>query len=489
MKKAIHVFCLISVLFYTTVLPSRAYAQALPAGQFAIAVGKTIMTKMKFKGFAANDPKYGATIRAASMTLTDVAVTAASTGGSIVLGAVGAPVWLALLGSVAIGYGVKIGLDYFMPNLPVPAPDVSKNIELQPPTNSVFPSVSYEKKTSVPNPDKTIQPIIFPDEAWYGGDDRTVGVDGFFNYINSAPQYEINYTATSIVDSGPIDYFTNGNLITAYKNVSWTQQYCQGGIDIKPACTGEKYTQVTRFGRHAGYCPPGYSFSGEGCSPPSFIEQTQTKTGTVQDIANNIVPLGDDVKYGPINPEIIAKVANEAWQRAAAQEGYSGVPYDMADPITQSDVATAYSPENNPTGDLYPTVQDGLNPISTPGTTIVINVDPYNQSSTNPSYPSYPPASSGNIDLGPNPSIPEPVLETTPTAEEILAPLLSLFPSFKTFVVPSHGADCPRPSIDLFEKHLVLDGHCALLEQVRPTLYAVMAFVWIAIGLFIILAA
>lgn len=484
MKKIIHVICLISLLFYSIVTPSQAYAQALPASQFAAAVGKTLMTKMKTRGFAANDPKFAATVQAASITLTDVAVTAASVGGSAVIGAVGAPVWLTLLASAAIGYGVKMCLDYFMPNLPPPKSTGSTNPEVQVSSSSVVPTFSYTQTVQVPNTDTTTRSPEYLDTTWYGGADFTRGIDGFFNYINSAPQYEVGYIAKNIVEGEILyGYDEASKSIGVSKYVTWIQQYCQGGIDIKPACTGSMRRIDERFSYASpGYCPSGYTWNmgAKACVPPVFVEKVETKTGTVQDAANNLVPVDQNVKGSPINPEIIAKIADAAWQRAAAQPGYNGVPYQYSDPVTQYDVSNAYNPQNNPMADPYPTVQEGLKPVSAPGTTIVINLNP----SSNPTTP---PAS--GIDLGPNPAIPQPILEATPTAQEILNPILNLFPSFKSFVVPQHVSECPMPSVNIFERHLILDGHCLLLEQVKPILYAVMAFVWVALGLFIILAA
>jgi len=91
--------------------------------------------------------------------------------------------------------------------------------------------------------------------------------------------------------------------------------------------------------------------------------------------------------------------------------------------------------------------------------------------------------------LGPDPGIGAPALEPIPTAQQILSPLLNLFPSLKNFVVPNHNATCPKWSVHLFDRDVPLQDHCPMLEQVRPTAYATMAAVWILIALFIVLAA
>ena len=81
------------------------------------------------------------------------------------------------------------------------------------------------------------------------------------------------------------------------------------------------------------------------------------------------------------------------------------------------------------------------------------------------------------------------MLEPTPTARQILQPLLDLFPDFRSFVVPSHQATCPKPTFNVFGKQVVMDAHCTISEEQRSALYAVMAAVWAMTAAFIILRA
>jgi len=93
------------------------------------------------------------------------------------------------------------------------------------------------------------------------------------------------------------------------------------------------------------------------------------------------------------------------------------------------------------------------------------------------------------VNLGTDPGIGAPTLETTPTAQAILNPVFNLLPSFRNFVVPAHSGACPKPSMTIFNKYMVMDAHCTVLENIRPTLYAVMFFVWLLLGALIVLAA
>jgi len=233
---------------------------------------------------------------------------------------------------------------------------------------------------------------------------------------------------------------------------------------------------------------------------------------TVVNVASTIAGVGLAVAGAPVwltiagglSDATLAQIANNAWQTAAAQPGYTGLPYVMTSPVTASDVA-AWRPTASPTD--VPTIDDLTRPASNVGTsTVTISTTVQPSSTTNPTpTPTPTPTTSSNVsvvntpnvnvvnkvsvDLGTDPSVSSPILEATPTAQMILNPLLNLFPSLRSFVVPSHSAECPKPSIALFDRSLVMDGHCTLLESIRPTLYAVMAFIWVLIALFIVLAA
>lgn len=141
----------------------------------------------------------------------------------------------------------------------------------------------------------------------------------------------------------------------------------------------------------------------------------------------------------------------------------------------------------------YPTVSDFVAPAINPATntapvaTPSTSINPQTGEVIQPGITPTPDAA--KVDLGVDPVIGAPKLESTPTAAMILAPLLNLFPDLRSFVVPSHSAECPKPSMSIFNKTYVLDSHCSMFETVRPTLYAVMAVVWSVSALFIILAA
>ena len=216
---------------------------------------------------------------------------------------------------------------------------------------------------------------------------------------------------------------------------------------------------------------------GTGTTSPAYTGSPATA------VAN--VPVAD--MSLPVNPALLANALNTAWQAAAAQPGYQGLPYNLSDPVTTSDVQTWQAA--NPSS--YPSVSDLLAPAVAPSGSVGVGTVPQPIAPGTVASPGTNTAPEGTpqTNLGTDPAIGSPTLESTPTAQMILSPLLNLFPDLKTFVVPSHASVCPTSSMSIFGKTLTLDAHCTLLESVRPTLFAVMAVVWVIIALFIILAA
>jgi hypothetical protein len=164
--------------------------------------------------------------------------------------------------------------------------------------------------------------------------------------------------------------------------------------------------------------------------------------------------------------------------------------------VTEQDVQQYY--QNNPS--QTPTVGDAVAPISpgavggqnnysvqipstAPGTTPAPGTVPDTSQNTNPN------AGQPKIDLGPNPNIPTPGLESIPTAEMIIAPIRNVFPALKNWAVPSHNGVCPTDSFDLWGQHYVLDAHCPKLEELRPVISGFMLVAWSLAALMVVLAA
>lgn len=223
-------------------------------------------------------------------------------------------------------------------------------------------------------------------------------------------------------------------------------------------------------------CLPGYLLCGQVVTAPAL---PQTVPGTLDQIAAQMPPAAMTT---PIDPGSLADIANEALRRAAAQPGYQGVPVPLNQPITPQDVIDW----GNANPGKMPTPADVLAPL--PNGVVM----PAPTGSASPFPNPFPlPTPTPTPTPTPSDTFLPPGMENTPTASQILAPILGLLPDFRSYVTPSHAATCPTPSVDVFGKHLVLDAHCTLLDSpsVRQVLYAVMAAVWTIVAIFIILAA
>lgn len=179
-----------------------------------------------------------------------------------------------------------------------------------------------------------------------------------------------------------------------------------------------------------------------------------------------------------ISDQFLAAAANAAWKAAS---NYGGLPWTPTDPVTPADVAEWRAA--NPS--MVPTVGDAIAPVSN-GSAVVVSPSGSGQTGTGPSTT---PGSGTVVDLGPNPNTPAPTLETIPTAQQILSPLLGLMPDLKTFSVPSHTATCPTTSFVALGTAYAIDSHCSLLEANRQLIEAVMMLCWTLASVFIVLRA
>lgn len=466
--------------FLAMLLSFNVSAAVVPVTPMQNAVSGVIQQKMIKRGFAANDPRFSATLNASSGVLS-----AAAGGGAaaVVAGAITAPAWITAAVAAGIGavvsYGVYLALDGAVQWLF----GDSSSTSVQVTGNStggdpLLPSFA---------------PMVSGGEyySWYWSHAGSAAA-AFYAWFRDP--------STGYCGSGGADCATPTNLIVEYQVVE------------EPWGTGHTRYQVLRQSYwswdpppgfvHQFYAVPSYSSSGApaSCSAGQVysagssscvgipLAATQVSNDGVKTFQEAIDTLSTDEKAKPLNPELVAAIANRVMQQAAAQPGYAGVPVPLSDPVTSADVQAWRA--DNPAS--YPTVGDAVSPqplanspYSLPSGAPQAQQDP--AIDLNPVV--NPAASSPQVNLGADPGIGAPGLEEIPTAAQILAPLLGMFPDFRGYVVPDHNAVCPAPSGDLFGQSFVLDGHCNLLDGVRPTLTLVMAAVWLMLSTFVVLRA
>jgi hypothetical protein len=398
-----------------------------------------ITQKAAARGFLPNDPRVLATRTAVGTAILDLGVVAA--------GAATAPTW----GSVLLGIAVTTGAAY--------AVDAGIKWLFK-------PSGKVEVTKSGGSPSGS---GISGSFAW-------TGADGLSGVVWAADPNEVIAYAlraneapgTTFKDCQTIENGKRYNCVKYDSNNNWMggvdayyRQMDVGTIDVATGCKGW----------FDGVC---HAATQPGSSAPTSEELT----------ANDwAVKMGTDMtpeeKSTPVTAKTIADIVDAAFKKAAAKPGYGGMPYQLADPVTQTDVQEARAA--NPTThvstleNLVAQVSQ-VSPLATPTGSSA-------STSTN--------ANEGQpkSDIGSDPNIGQPKLDATPTGSQILAPITDLLPDFKNFVMPSHDAACPKPSFNLFNKTIVMDAHCNLFEGVRSVLYNVMSLVWLLTAMFIILAA
>lgn len=253
---------------------------------------------------------------------------------------------------------------------------------------------------------------------------------------------------------------------------------------------GSVMASLTQGGAPAS-CAKGsyYTASTKACTPYLFMPPGAVPAKTAVELQTAIADLPSSDKEKPLNPAIVAAIANQLWKQAASQPGYAGLPYSYANAVTTSDVSAWQS--SNPT--QYPTVGEFVSPQTGPSPwTMPVSGSPIgasNGTQTQPTGTINPGASSAQLNLGADPSIGAPQLETTPTAAQILAPVLGLMPELRSFTPGTHTSVCPRPTLNLFGETQIMDGHCTLLDENKPVIQTAMALAWALLALLIILSA
>lgn len=478
MRTKIYVFALCMLLVI------RAEAGVLPnySGAVNAAVGKSIQQAAIRRGFAANDPRFAATFGSAGTVVAGVAADAAGAA----LTAASAPVWLSIagaLGAAAVVGGLAYGI-----------------------YKVFFDDSSSQAKFYVQSPSGDVP---------YG----TVGVpSGSPNYTQAGLSVDQKYRLVGstnaripqvpIVAVGLALYCDSPDNCMALAKQAWESvkdgsQWNNQGCDAEDV-NGNVLCHAQRVG--SGGIAQGNTWINTTVNIQMInnpLVQGQTIKGDINSI---VVALPDSELAKDADPATVAVIANNVWQQAASQPNYQGIPYSASDPVTASDAvavqqaAPASWPKN---ADLVSPVSTGagVQPSVDPATATQPATNPSTGTGTNPSptgtqnvavvnTPGVNVMNKVQIDFGqyPTDSAP-PNIGDAPTGSSILAPIVGAMPGLKHFVVPSHDAQCPKPEFKLFDKDIVMDSHCTLMEGIRPQLFAIMAAVWALLAVLIILTA
>lgn len=447
----------VSLMFWM----SWVQAAAIPAynGKVNNSIGSIVQQKVGKWGFAANDPRFGATVSAIGTAATTVAAGVA-TGAVATLG------WPALLigaGVTAVVSGaVSLGMDGLIQWL---WPDQSHPNQTQisgtgmglgdPKNFPVIPSswppildaygggadlwYAYDSNYTKARHIKTVQ-IVCPD------------ISSLFCSGNNASISAMDYTFSSLY-SGPFPG-TNGY---------WTNTFRR---QIASTSNPVTYTYQILF----EFIPP----SGV-LLPPSYTPKWQAAGQSMNDLPQSYTSQ-------PLSDAQIAAIANALWKRAATANNPDAIPWSSTDPITPADIAAwrAANPQ------LVPTVNDFISPVAPPGTSTVpipnpgTDGPPVNPPGTQPT------TSAAPIDWG---TFTSPTLEDTPTAQSILDPIFNMWPQWNNYAFPSHASECPKPTFVALGHTFTFDHMCNWTEMIRTAVQAAFALVWALMVIFIVMGA
>ena len=422
-----------------------------------------IQGKAVKRGFTPADPRYGATINAVS----GIAGSSAAGAASVVLGALTAPAWLTTAIAFGVGaavtYGISLAIDGAVSWVFDPDPKKAAPITRQATSGTLNPALlqggSYWGTANTPN--------------MYASD-PVAAITAFYATTVYATINDPNGKYRLAV---PV---TRSNDPRVFGEVYF--DYASGGSsDSRLSIAATYYPSGA-----PGACAAGMAFSAASGSCVAVATQGKpAKVMTAQEAINDLPP---EELLKPVNPKLLAAMADEMWKDAAAQPGYNGLPYQVSDPITETEVQAWR--EAHP--DFYPKVADLVKPqvMTDSPFTLPQSLSPVAAADPSPvQVGTNPAASQPQQNLGSDPGIGAPSLESTPTAEQILKPIFDVMPGFKSFAMPAHTGTCPQPEFEALGQRFVMDQHCVLLDQNRSTLQAVMAAVWLLVAAFIVLRA
>lgn len=440
-----------------------AWSQALPAytGNVNQAVGSLVTQKLINRGFAANDPRIAQTLssmgtygrQAVGVAANDARYVAQRSLGRIFLRA------------SPIGAVLMLASDATFTNIDQDKAQLAgaalSGTVVSDPSSGVVAGGGYWSATGAK-----------------GSDPQSVGWQSFtvdlpWETWSFGPYQQANWTATRKI----------------YQGSRWHPTYCAaGGCQVTTV-----YVDWVSSGAPINCGPGSYINGSNQCVAYSYnLHNAPTYTPTpkaVEDLARD-APAA--LKAKPLPDQALADLTNQWWDAAAANDP-NAIPRAQTDPVTAPDVATWKAA--NPT--KTPTVSDWFAPPvpNTTSTTVPVPqpaTSPGTTPSTDPATNPATPGQGTQVDLGPDPNTPPPSLETTPTIQAIVGPLLNLMPDLKSFTVPGHTSQCPTAHFDLSMVHLgayTIDAHCNLFDQNRAVIQAAMLVVWTLAAVFIVLRA
>ena len=450
------------VAFILAVYSNFIFAAAVPAytGGVNNAVGSIIQQKTVKWGFAANDPRFGATVSAVGTAATTVAV-------GLATGAVATIGWPALL----IGAGVSAVVSG--------AVGLGQNALI----NWLWPDATHSGQVQLSGTGMNGQTPVYSNGIASGQLAWNINGQGYFG----SPEEALSYMfATSMAQYSDAQFTNVSKTVNSSSQVVFTYNY-NYPMSLHIIGSGTKVANSSTW--NGITCPGGSGYvSGSSCTSAGLSGTGNplaagTWTPAWQTPAAAEAALPQSYATQVLSDAQLAAIANTLWKNMASASNSQTIPWNASDPITPADI-TAWKAVN-PT--LVPTVNDFMSPIAPLGATSVNFPNPGTTTAT-PTPPTTPGTSTtpATIDWG---SFNAPTLDQTPTTESILDPIFNMWPQWAGFAFPSHTSSCPKPTFAVLNHTFTFDQMCSWVEMIRPAVQAASALVWALMVIFIVMGA
>ncbi|WP_345995774.1 hypothetical protein [Sodalis praecaptivus] len=198
----------------------------------------------------------------------------------------------------------------------------------------------------------------------------------------------------------------------------------------------------------------------------SGLPNPETSTEEEKDPAKVGKYIIDKLSDIPLDLNLLAKTINSLWMDAASKPDYQGVPFTSSNPVTADEIKAVASDAGRLSQQEWvkPAQIDKNAPVE------IVAKNP------GPSIGSIA-EEAGSLSDADLPEINLPDMQEPPGGNEILKPLLDLLPLEGVSLTPKYVA-CPVISFDIWEKHIVIDNHCELIEKIRPLFAIFSLLIW-----------
>jgi hypothetical protein len=405
----------------------------------------------KARGFSISDPRVYSTLYG----MGTAATAAAATAGAGLLVAGTSPAWGTVLAiaavSGAISYAVSLGMDGLY-KWAFDSPSTT-------PISVTAPSSAGGQATITPSTTMPTMAVLVA---------GSIG-QPFYTIITSPPYF---YSQT---------WFSTTAYVNPGAGYTLSQNYTLNGIYYYVWATASVSSSTLT-------CPTGYTVGSNVCNNNS--SGGTPVTTALQTLTQAIAALTDAEKATQLNDQTLALMMNYLWQQAASQPGYDGLPYA---PVTQADVDTflATNPASYPTvGSLVTPVSPGCGgfyPAASPTGPVSPDCSPIPPGTINPASSVTP-----VVNLGPDPVIGSPSLETPPDGPAIMAPILTGLAPYLSFSVLMPAGVCPAPTFDfrpVWNLMVPSTVICTLYDSISQKIFNVMTLAWTVLFLIIVLKA